>query len=63
MLLNKRISQEGKERLKSGDINLLRKALDEEMKLLITRLLAEKENIHYYQGAAAFCNALKALIN
>lgn len=61
MLLN-RLSKDDKDRITSGNMEVLRKALDKEEEMLIDRLLAEKKDMQFIQGATAFCRALRLII-
>jgi len=61
MLLSK-LSMDDKERISSGNMEILRRALDKEETMLIDRLLAEKKDIQFIQGAAAFCRSLRLII-
>jgi len=57
------VSRDQKERLRNGDIVLLKKLLQEEEKLLINRLLNETQNTAKIQGAGLFLQSLRKLID
>jgi len=43
-------------------MEILRKALEEEERLLVDRLLEEKKDVQFIQGATKFCRALRLVI-
>jgi hypothetical protein len=61
MLLN-RLTQDEIDRIRGGNMEILRKALEEEEKLLVDRLLEEKKDVQFIQGATKFCRALRLVI-
>lgn len=61
MLLSK-LTEDEKDRIRGGNMEFLRRALEAEEGLLIERLIEEKKDVQFIQGATKFCKLLRMII-